>query len=326
MRPILLVLLVSYHAFCPYCGAWVQPDGTQYNLFYDWIALFSRAFRLEGFVFVSGYIFALQVIQKQKFSSLLELTRSKFVRLIIPCWFFGICYWAIFKQDLSSLPLVLVGIGHLWFLPCLFFCFIIVFPLYKNTYNEKVVSILMLLLMTLPIVGLPRSLNSIFYYLFFFYLGGLFWRYSTDIAKIATLRNISIGVIAFFVVLLVANLLLLHISNLMGAQPFLIKAILLIGSNLIKAFLATLGILTLYCIAVAFTRTTCLNENIIKVGTLGYGVYIFHQFILVWLYYHTDLSLYVGSMLPWLGFIISLVLSVILTIIVRKTNLGTKFL
>lgn len=326
MRPILLVLLVSYHAFCPYCGAWAQPDGTQYNLLYDWIALLSRAFRLEGFVFVSGYIFALQIIQKHKFETLWELTKSKFVRLIIPCWFFGLFYLAFFKPDLSNLPLVFVGIGHLWFLPCLFFCFIMVFPLYKKAYNEKGVFITLLLLMLFPISGLPHSLNSIFYYLFFFYLGGIFWRYSQNIAKISTRRNIFILIISFLVLLVVANLLLLYISNLYEARHLLIKAILLSSTNLVKASLATLGILTLYCIAIAFTKTSRLNENLIKAGTLGYGVYIFHQFILVWLYYYTDFPLYVGAMLPWLGFIISLVVSVTFTILVRKTKVGTKFL
>lgn len=27
MRPILLVLLVSYHAFAPFCGSWEMPQG-----------------------------------------------------------------------------------------------------------------------------------------------------------------------------------------------------------------------------------------------------------------------------------------------------------
>ena len=133
MRPILLVLLVSYHAFAPYCGAWSLPVGVDTNFIYKWLALFSRAFRLEAFVFVSGYIFAMQVIQKNKFQSVIELAKSKFLRLIIPCWIFGSIYWLLFK---TTSPLnIFAGIGHLWYLPCLFWCFIFSYVLFKKQYE-----------------------------------------------------------------------------------------------------------------------------------------------------------------------------------------------
>ncbi len=64
MRPILLVLLVSYHAFAPFCGAWEMPQGIDTNEVYKWLAYLSRSFRLEAFVFLSGYVFTMQIVQK----------------------------------------------------------------------------------------------------------------------------------------------------------------------------------------------------------------------------------------------------------------------
>ena len=94
MRPILLVLLVSYHAFAPYSGAWEMPQGIEANETYKWLAYISRSFILEAFVFLSGYVFTMQIVKKQKFKSLFQVAFSKFKRLIIPCWIFGIVYAA----------------------------------------------------------------------------------------------------------------------------------------------------------------------------------------------------------------------------------------
>lgn len=108
MRPVLLVLLVGYHAFAPFCGAWETPIDICHEFYgggYKWIALFSRAFRLEAFVFVSGYVFAMQIIQKNKFTSVIELAKSKFIRLIIPCWIFGLVYWLMFR---TTSPIVIL--------------------------------------------------------------------------------------------------------------------------------------------------------------------------------------------------------------------------
>lgn len=170
IRPILLVLLVSYHAFAPFCGAWELPTGIEPNYIYKWIALFSRAFRLEAFVFVSGYIFAMQVIQKKKFTSLKQLMFSKFIRLIIPCWIFGLIYWALFR---TAHPVkILTGIGHLWYLPCLFWCFLLFFFLYKGKFKGTYVFIALVILCGLSFIPLPFQLNRAMYYMLFFY----YWR------------------------------------------------------------------------------------------------------------------------------------------------------
>ncbi len=179
MRPFLLILLVSYHAFAPYCGAWNMPNGIQSVESYRWIALFSRAFRLEAFVFISGYIFTFQLLSKHKFDNILILAKNKAQRLLIPCIIFGAFYYVIFYDniDLNGIFRIFTGVGHLWYLPCLLWLFLIQFMIIKWQSNGKLklsmVFAVALLLPSISIIPFPFQLNRALYYLIFF-MGGDF--------------------------------------------------------------------------------------------------------------------------------------------------------
>lgn len=93
IRPILIVLLVFYHAFAPFSGAWEPIGGYPMIRTYWWLDKLSYAFMLEMFVFVSGYVFGYQV--RTKGESKLEaknLFWGKFKRLMIPCMVFSLLY------------------------------------------------------------------------------------------------------------------------------------------------------------------------------------------------------------------------------------------
>lgn len=60
LRAVLAVLIVFMHSFTCYNGSWDQPAGYIDIPIYKWIARFSFAATLEAFVFISGYVFALQ--------------------------------------------------------------------------------------------------------------------------------------------------------------------------------------------------------------------------------------------------------------------------
>jgi len=64
IRIILVVLLVLYHAFAPFSGAWSPIEGYEEVAAYWWLDKLSYAFMLETFVFVSGYVFGYQVRMK----------------------------------------------------------------------------------------------------------------------------------------------------------------------------------------------------------------------------------------------------------------------
>jgi fucose 4-O-acetylase-like acetyltransferase len=80
IRVILIFALVGYHAFAPFCGAWVAVSDMQVPI-YSWIGEFFYSFMLEAFVFVSGYVFGYQVRCKgQAILSLRYILNSKFKR------------------------------------------------------------------------------------------------------------------------------------------------------------------------------------------------------------------------------------------------------
>ena len=318
MRPILLVLLVSYHAFAPFCGAWEMPQGIEANEVYKWLAYLSYSFLLEAFVFLSGYIFTMQIIKKQKYKSLTQVAYSKFKHLIIPCWIFGIVYYLLFSKG-QSLFLVLNGIGHLWYLPCLFWCSLAIYSTSnlekKYGVNEKLQFVCFIVCMAMSVIYIPFQINRALYYCFFFYLGGLFWRYNNRLTLKANAKNIILLVVSFIALLIFVNLFNESHTNV-GMVYKIIKVML-------KAILATTGITMLYLIASKFTHKHTLSQTVMTIGTMGYGVYIFHQFILKYLYYYTPLPEAVGTAaLPWVAGGGTLIASLLTTYLFKSTKIG----
>lgn len=322
IRPILLFLLVAYHAFAPYCGSWDASIVTD-NEIYKWLANAFRAFRLEAFVFVSGYVFAHQVLAKHKFTSLKALILSKFKRLIIPCWIFGLLYALIFNELESMKWGGICGIGHLWYLPCLFWCFIFTYLIYKGNFKPIYCVMGLMILATISFAPIPLQLNKAMYYLVFFYLGGLFWGNSTYIHKYASMKTMIASWLAFFVLFVAVTLLKEYNNGIYEGMNYIGKVAILSTNNISKILLAFAGILSLYISAVVFLNKHKLKDWVVDIGNYGYGVYIFHQFILIGLYYYTNLPMVVGSnWLPWVGTSITLLGSLLLSWLFRKTKLG----
>lgn len=70
-------------------------------------------------------------------------------------------------------------------------------------------------------------------------------------------------------------------------------------------------------------RSRLVSQWIIKVGNLCFGVYLLQQFILKSLYNYTNLPSVVGCYwLPWVGFTIALIGSLIIAQILVKTKVG----
>lgn len=193
IRPILLVLLVSYHAFAPWCGAWDMPTGCNQYEPYKWIALISKAFLLEAFVFISGYIFKFQLVSKRKFESFRALIINKLKRLYLPCLLFGTIYFVCFKKYVNIQDMICQiasGVGHLWYLPCLFWCFLVQYVVVKSNIKANNVILILCGLLVLSIVPLPMQLNETMYYMLFFYAGGLYCDNYQKIVQKAKLSRI----------------------------------------------------------------------------------------------------------------------------------------
>lgn len=179
IRLFLIIGVVLYHAFSPFCGAWA-PVSTVSIPLYWWIGKFSYSFLMESFVFISGYVYGFQVENsclRGERLSFKGLIKRKFLRLMVPSLLFSILYVLLLgspgKSIGNTILYILNGAGHLWFLPMLFVCFILCFVLEKVSISRKLKIIFLLLLTIVPFPAIPFRINLSFHYMLFFYIGFL---------------------------------------------------------------------------------------------------------------------------------------------------------
>ena len=66
-----------------------------------------------------------------------------------------------------------------------------------------------------------------------------------------------------------------------------------------------------------------LPQWVLTIGSLSMGVYLMQQFILVALYRYSNMPNIAGPyILPWLGFVIALVGSLLISFIINKSKIG----
>lgn len=177
IRLLLIVLLVMYHAFAPYCGGWEPLPGQETILAYWWIGRAAYSFMLPSFVFISGYVFGFQVRRKgERVLNFKNIIVAKIKRLILPCVIFSLLYILMFADhaqlSVRSIYQILNGVGHMWFLPMLFWCFVGVYIIEKlKLSNKLVIPLLILASIFLSIWPFPLRIGKALYYLQFFMLG-----------------------------------------------------------------------------------------------------------------------------------------------------------
>lgn len=336
IRPILIVLLVLYHSFAPWCGSWKPFIGYEPNEVYWWIGRSAYSFMLPMFVFISGYVWSFQREILNKKDAFKSLFIRKFKRLYIPSLIFSIAYLAIFNGSifttigqgnlLINILDVLSGYAHMWFLPMLFLIFLLTWCilLINKRWLRWCIVVALCGISFLPI---PLGINSAFFYIIYFYAGYEALIYAGKLKKLSTPKTIIVQWIIFILVFVLLTKLDDIWSNYYSNKSIIIKAIGVITSNVITKVYGFLGIFALYSTSVHYTNKHKLSGTIINFGAYCMGVYLFQQFILQALYFHTQLPVMVGTdMLPWIGFAITLIVSLFFSYLVRLTKVGRTLL
>ena len=87
------------------------------------------------------------------------------------------------------------------------------------------------------------------------------------------------------------------------------------------------GTIALIMTSIYLTSRLKLQAWYVKIGALCMGVYVFQQFVLEIVYYHSTLLLMVSNwVLPIIGFVAALVISLLLTNLIRATKLGKRLI
>lgn len=311
-RILVTLLLVVYHSTCFFRGSWDVPNGYigEDVKMYEAIANISYSFLLEGFTFISGYVYAYQVKIKGDYI-FVDLIKNKFKRLMFPSLFWSVVYLLLFNEyyELNSLELItkiISGVHHFWFLPMLFFCFLFFFlaEKYINFYITFILSFFLVIIKSKYFI--PFGIGYALQYLYYFVLGVFIYRESKWIKE--NLLNIKYLVI--FSTLYVFLFVLYYCVNLTNVSIFS-KIIHFFELRLFKSFalIAVFIGLNLY-----LKGKNKLSPQTYSFAKLSMGIYIFHQMILDFLYYETNLSESVNIyVFPIIGFIVSMFLSVLLT-------------
>lgn len=322
VRLALIFLLVLYHAFAPFSGAWAPIEGYQEIKSYWWFDKLCYACLLETFVFISGYVLGYQV--KTKGTSVLflgKLVKSKFERLLIPSIVFSSLYVVLLiglnKPAVNILYDILSGVAHMWFLPMLFWCFIILWVIEKIEIPSFVMIPVLILCSIFSVRGLPFQLNNTMYYMLYFYIGYLVQKRDLKVE----LLNKKVSIFITTIIFLISFPLLIYWGERETHIFHFIQVSVI--SKLINSWL---GIIMIMLWTQKLIKKRLPAPWVTKVGRLCMGVYIFQQFILIIIYRHTELPWIVNPyLLPWIGALITIVLSILLSSLIRRTSIG-KFL
>ena len=331
IRPIVITLLVVMHSFTMFSGGgkyWPLPENIETIEVYRWIAKSTYSFMLEMFVFISGYLLAYQLLRRKEAFLLFSVKKAK--RLLLPSILFSIVYFAIFfeyKGIADYVYSILNGSGHMWYLPMIFWCFIggYIISNVKMPDWMKLTACLLLSIASGLLGFLPLRLGKSCYYLFFFYLGMyLYPRRKILIENLSS--NKILLIVTLYLTSFVALSLLKDYLQDFGAESTLLlvaKSFIYTTSTILYA---VLGLLAMYCTTVYWLHNHPNwqpSSILIKANAICFGVYIYQQFILKILYYKTSLPEITGTyLLPWVGCIITLFLSIMLSKITIRTKFG----
>lgn len=328
IRPILIVLLVLYHALAPWCGAWRVFDGYESNEVYWWIGKTAYSFMLPMFVFISGYVWAFQRESLGKVDSLKQLALKKFKRLYIPSLLFSVMYVLLFHghywgsgSNVLALGVdVLSGYAHMWFLPMLFWTFLITWCILRINKRWLRWSIVVALCI-FSFLPIPFGISTACFYIIYFYAGYEVLILSSKLKKCSTFKLMIVQWIIFILFFVLLTILNEELKQYYSNSSLIIKLIGVVTTNVITKVYGFLGIFALYSTSIFYTTKHQISNTIVEIGGYCFGVYLFQQFILHALYYHTVLPGRIGSdMLPWCGFAITLIVSILLSYIVRQTK------
>lgn len=332
IRPIVIFLLVFLHSFTKIANGGRYSNNYQLDNVYRWICWFVSGFRIETIALVAGYVFAYQSLDLNRKIPFCQFLIKKFKRLIIPMLVFGFVYYFLFLFDRNSFTIVkflvklLSGCGHLWFLPMLFWCFIAIWLIDHYKLSSKILLAILACWTLIPMPYVPFGFAKMPHFLFFVYAGYYLWIYHGKLwKKYLNTTSISIMWLVYIVLVIARHLLLSEPSNTTSKfQTLFFEE----SQSIIELSMSCAGILALYLNVCFFTNRATFKPKqwIIRASDDCYGVYVFHQFILVGIYFFTPLVEDINPLLvPWIGLFFAFSFSLILTKVFLKTRFG-KFL
>ena len=197
----------------------------------------------------------------------------------------------------------------------LFYCFVVVWLLGKFHLTGSFWLLVPLFGFSVFPFNLPFSIGQMLHYLLYFYLGIMVFRYRDDIRGCLNLYAAS------FLILFYAFALFLYLY--LGVAESLDG----VSYNVVRLVLNVMGITAIYSTAVCVGDKLDRYYLVRQSNAVSFGVYLFHQFVLMFLLEYTSLSVHVGRYAyPWLCLAIALLFSVLFSSILMKNRVGRSLI
>ena len=320
MRVFCILVVVFFHCYgMMYAGSHFPISKPVYEQFYFIVnqCVFINV-AMPLFVLISGYLFAF-LLQLGKYPTWGNLLRKKGLRILLPYFVFGFFFMAT-TGNWHPLRLLYGTYWHLWFLPMLFWCFIVGYAVHKG----KLDKCLELCLLSLALVGsfMPGCIPSVMgtkyitVYFYWFYLGMLCYKYRDALSSYLGKYKLSV---------------LLLITSIAIIVLFPVEY----GDNTWYGNLAiTCCIVSLSCLMNGVDwRKYRMTAPIVKFSTYSFGIYIWHNWVALMLISKTsqrifglpDLAANHVILFPLCFSLITLAISWGLSWVMMKTKVG-KFL
>lgn len=324
-RAVVTLLLILTHSFTIFGGAWPYPPGIEPCNLYMWIVRFAAHAMLGGFTFISGYLL---VHQKEKIlqQSYKVFISKKLQRVLLPGILFSVLYIWMFEEHSFSTLLnfsYTLSAGHMWYLPMLMWCLILGYYLLKHNISLKKMVWISGIGLFLYFLPLPFGLSRFLYYAIYFILGMMAYHYkNVTILKSKLLLN-WVGYLFIFIF---ATIIILHLNSIFLRNP-LLKLIVKETCTYIRVLSGIVGVWVYWRASLYITNRHVIPFWIQSISRYSFSIYLYQQFILQVLFYHSSIPQKVGTIpLPWLSFAITILLSWFFAFLTSKTKVGKYLL
>jgi peptidoglycan/LPS O-acetylase OafA/YrhL len=340
LRAFAIIAVVLYHSFAPYM-AWnyvKSPIDSVYDsIFTNWFGA-----RMPLFIFISGYLFSYLMNERGKYINIGEFIKKKGIRLIVPYIVFSlVIIWTnntAYYNDLSYLcERILTGYSHLWFILMLFWCFLLarLLRLMKNPILQIVVFLIAFVVSicvrTNPDFVKEYSLDyccfdRLLTYFVWFWLGYILLLHKNILQWMLKLQSIVILSLVWIICCTYIEIFCPQGDNY--KLGFLVTPFF----EMIKMISYFFFVLFAYSLVnILLMRRFILPKKWIEnLNQCSYGIYIFHHWILMYLFsyrnpFREDIKAIASDhyiLFPLASFFIVFLLSVYLTKEFKRTKLG----
>jgi len=323
LRFLCIVVVVFFHAYGMTYANHLAPDVAEvYRAKYEALTaggLINVA--MPMFIFISGFLFGGQLLRKQ-LVSFGKMLHSKFMRLMVPFFIFTVIFMFT-TNSVSWMPFYQWTYWHLWFLPMLFWCFVLTYFLRPLIMSDKPLVALTTLLCAFAISLVPKpfapmfGLHGVNHWYCWFALGAWFFKHENLLNSKKLRVNITVLGTLFYVLLTV-----------LCPQEY--------GENTIVGELTSLfGMAAAWCgVNLISFKDNRFTSVMVGLSGASFGIYIFHNWIEMYMVSSTARRLFPLDqfamqhtiLFPLLFSIVAFVISYALSYCLLKTKVGRKLI